>query len=102
MIKKLLATLALLHAAISFAAVDVNKASTAELEGIKGIGPSTSAQIVEERQKSAFKDWGDFIQRIKGVGEKNAARFSEAGLTVNGATFGGATDKPVPAAAKKP
>ena len=39
MFKKLFAALAALLAAAAFAAVDVNKATQAELESIKGIGP---------------------------------------------------------------
>src|SRR4051794_14706726 len=96
MLKKLLAALLSLLAAAAFAAVDVNKATQAELESVKGIGPSISAKILDERKKSPFKDWNDMIERVKGVGEHNAARFSSDGLTVNGAAFAGA-----PAAAKQ-
>lgn len=39
MLKKILAIVAMLYAAAAFAAVDVNKATAAELDGIKGIGP---------------------------------------------------------------
>ena len=88
--KKLLAVVAMLYAAAAFAAVDVNKATAAELDGIKGIGPSISAKIVDERKKGNFKDWNDFIERVKGVGEGNAAKFSTEGMTVNGAGFKGA------------
>lgn len=87
MLKKLFAIAALMYAALAFAAVDVNKASSADLDGIKGIGPSVSARILDARKKGEFKDWSDLIERVKGVGEKNAARFSEAGLTVGGAPF---------------
>lgn len=87
MLKKILAVVAMLYAAACFAAVDVNKASAAELDGIKGIGPAMSAKILDERKKSNFKDWNDFIVRVKGVGEGNAAKFSKEGLTVNGAAF---------------
>ena len=52
---------ALLLAAAAHAAVDVNRASQAELEAVKGIGPSLSTRIVSERNKSEFKDWGDFM-----------------------------------------
>ena len=69
----------------AFAQVDVNKADAAALDGIKGIGPSMSKTILEERSKSGpFKDWGDFQKRIKGMGDKRAAKLSEAGLQVNG------------------
>lgn len=69
------------------AAVDVNQASEAELDGIRGIGPPTSRLIIAEREKSEFSDWGDFMARIKGAGPKNAARFSADGLTVAGLPY---------------
>ena len=49
MFKQIIIALGALVAATGFAAVDVNKASLAELESIKGIGPTTSAQILGER-----------------------------------------------------
>ena len=60
MFKKILAATALLFAVASFAAVDVNKGTAADLDGIKG------------------------------VKEKKAAKLSADGLTVNGQAFGGA------------
>ena len=78
---------ALLLAVAAHAAVDVNRASQAELEAVKGIGPSLSTRIVSERNKTEFKDWSDFKDRVKGVGDRNAAKFSEAGLTVHGKTY---------------
>ena len=87
MIKKILAVVAMLYAAVAFAAVDVNKATAAELDGIKGIGPGISAKILDERKKGNFKDWNDFIERVKGVGETNAAKFSAEGMTVGTATY---------------
>lgn len=91
MFKKLLALFAALSIFAAFAAVDVNKASEAELDGVKGIGPVTSRQIVTERKKGEFKSWDDFIARVKGVGDKSAAKFSAEGLTVGGASFNGST-----------
>ena len=87
MLKKILAVLAMLYAFSAFAAVDVNKATAAELDAIKGIGPSISSKIIDERKKGAYKDWNDFIVRVKGVGEGNAAKFSAEGLTVNGGAY---------------
>jgi competence protein ComEA len=87
MLKKLLLTLATLVVTMgfAFAQVDVNKADQAALDGIKGIGPKMSKTILDERKKGGdFKDWADLEDRVKGVGEKNAVRLSEAGLTVNG------------------
>ena len=86
-----LAGLALsLATAAAFAAVDVNKASQAELESIKGVGPAMSTRILDERKKGGFKDWNDFVTRVHGVGNGNATKFSAEGLTVNGAAFDGA------------
>lgn len=107
MFKKMLAIVAMLFAAASFAAVDVNKATAAELDAIKGIGPGISGKILDERKKGNFKDWNDFIERVKGVGDGNAAKFSAEGLTVGGAAFKGVAapaakkdDKPAAAAGK--
>lgn len=78
---------ALLLSAAAIAAIDVNKASQAELETIKGIGTASSARILDERSKAPFKDWTDLIDRVRGIGMGNAARFSTEGLTVNGTAF---------------
>lgn len=102
MLKKILALTAMLYAAASFAAVDVNKASVADLDGIKGIGPAMSGKILDERKKGNFKDWNDFIARVKGVGEGNAAKFSKEGLTVNGAAFKEASAAPTAKKDDKP
>lgn len=90
MFKKLLAFFAAMSLVAAFAAVDVNKASEADLDGIKGIGPVTSKLILSERKKGEFKNWEDFVTRVKGVGDKNAAKFSAEGLTVGGAAYTGA------------
>jgi competence protein ComEA len=94
MLKKLFVLFALFYAALSFAAVDVNKATAAELDGIKGIGPGISGKILDERKKGTFKDWNDFITRVNGVGETNAAKFSAEGMTVNGQGFKGVAAAP--------
>lgn len=99
MFKKFLASVLALFAAAAFAAVDANKATQAELESVKGIGPAIAGKILDERKKGNFKDWNDLVTRVQGVGDGNAAKFSEAGLTVGGASFKGAA--PAPAAAAK-
>lgn len=90
MLKKLLAFCALLFACAAFAAVDVNQASEADLDGINGIGPGLSQRIIAEREKGEFKDWADFIERVKGIGDKTATKFSASGLTVQGKRFNAA------------
>lgn len=100
-IKRLLAALFALHLTAAFAAVDVNKADQAALESVKGIGPSLSGKLLDERKKGAFKDWPDLIDRVGGVGPGNAARFSTAGLTVNGAAYAAAPKAEKPTAPPK-
>ena len=91
MLKKLVAVLLMLIATVAMAAVDVNKATDAELDSIKGIGPITSKLITAERKKGEFKSWQDFIDRVKGIGDDRAAKLSAEGLTVNGTAFKAAT-----------
>lgn len=97
MLKKILAATAMLIATVSFAAVDANKGTAAELDGLKGVGPSLSKRIIDARQQSAFKDWPDFMTRVKGVKEKKATKLSGEGLVVNGESYKGGG---APAAAK--
>ena len=93
MMKKLLLAIATMVATMgfAFAQVDVNKADQAALDGVKGIGPAKSKMILEERSKGGqFKDWADFEKRVKGIGAKNSAKLSQAGLQVNGQSKAGA------------
>ncbi|TFW34477.1 ComEA family DNA-binding protein [Massilia horti] len=93
MIKKLMLAVAALVASmgLAFAQVDVNKGDAAALDAVKGVGPAMSKQIIDERTKNGdFKDWADFQKRVKGVGEKRAAKLSQAGLQVNGKAKEGA------------
>lgn len=87
MFRHLIATAIAAFALNAFAAVDVNQASQAELESVKGIGPGLSSKIVNARKTSSFKDWPDFVERVSGIGPGNANRFSQAGLTVGGKTW---------------
>lgn len=69
------------------AAVEVNHAPAHDLITIKGIGPATSDKIVQARLSAPFRDWTDFIQRVKGVGPAKATQMSAQGLRVNGQPF---------------
>lgn len=87
MLKKLLLAMGALVATMGFALaqVDVNQADQAALDGVKGIGPAVSKTIIDERKKGGdFKDWSDFEKRVKGIGDKNSSKLSQAGLAVNG------------------
>lgn len=97
MIRNLIAIVMAVFALNAYAAVEVNRASQAELETVKGIGPGLSAKILKAREAGAFKNWADMVERVGGIGAGNAAKFSQAGLTVGGAGFDAAS---VPASAK--
>lgn len=98
MFRHLIATAFAAFALNAFAAVDVNQASQAELESVKGIGPGLSSKIVNARKTSSFKDWPDFVERVSGIGPGNANRFSQAGLTVAGKTYVASASDAKPAA----
>jgi competence protein ComEA len=87
MFRTLFVVLAAAFALNAFAAVDVNRASQAELETVKGIGPGLSTKILKARETGAFRDWNDMVERVGGIGHGNASRFSQAGLTVGGAAY---------------
>jgi competence protein ComEA len=56
------------------AAIDLNSASVADLEGLPGIGRRTAERIVEHRQKNgAFKKIEE-LMNVKGIGEKSFLR----------------------------
>ena len=94
MIRHLIATLIAVFALNAFAAIDANQASRADLETVKGIGPGLSARIIEARKAGAFKGWGDFVERVSGIGTGNATRLSQAGLTVAGTPYDNSASAP--------
>ena len=55
MLKKLFFCVAFFFAAAAFAAVDVNQATEADLDGINGIGPGLSQRILAERERASSK-----------------------------------------------
>jgi competence protein ComEA len=88
MFKKIAAAFAaVLFAVSSWAAVEANKGTAAELDSLKGVGPAMSKRIVDARAQGEFKDWSDFMNRVKGVKDKTAAKLSNEGLTINGQAF---------------
>jgi len=101
MLKIFLSLIAMLYAAVCLAATDVNKANAADLDSIKGIGPALSGKILDERKKGNFKDWNDLLARVKGMGQKNAAKFSAQGLTVNETGYKDDATTPATDSAKK-
>jgi|GEM_PF-1833215 len=79
---------ALLAIALSSAALagapapakNVNTATAAELQTVKGVGEKTAAKIIAEREKNGpFASLSDMQTRVRGVGEKTVARFEADG-----------------------
>ena len=68
-------------------ALEINLASEAELDSVRGMGPAMSRAILAERQVKPFSDWADLMQRVKGIRSASAERFAAQGLTVNGQTW---------------
>ena len=64
-------------------AVDVNQASAAQLETLRGIGPRTAEIIVRERERGGqFESIEDLSERVRGIGQKKAQALQAAGMTV--------------------
>ncbi len=66
------------------AVINVNIATPAELETIRGVGPATAQRIVQERERAGpFISFQDFAERIRGIGPKRAAAMRAAGVGVS-------------------
>jgi len=87
LVRRSLFALVLVLFACVVAATEINQANEAELDSVKGLGPSTTARILEARTQALFSDWADLMRRVKGIKPKLAAKLSEAGLRVNGQAF---------------
>ncbi len=73
---------------LAFAAVDLNSADEATLDGIKGIGPVKAKAIADERKKNGpFKSLDDVQARVKGIGPATVAGWKKDGS----ASVGGGT-----------
>ena len=81
------ATAMTLLTGLSWAQLDLNKATEIELDGLKGLGPKLTRQVMDERQKTPFKDWPDAMRRIQGIGPQKAANLSAQGVRVQGQPF---------------
>ena len=73
-----------LHGLVPEATLEVNQASEAELDGLRGIGPPFTRRLLAARARQGFKDWHDLMQRVSGMGPRIAQRLSDQGLRVNG------------------
>jgi competence protein ComEA len=63
----------------AFAQLEINRASQAELETLRGVGPQLSARILQAREDRPFNDWEDLRRRVAGFGPAQSARLSREG-----------------------
>ena len=56
---------------VAFAAVNLNTASQAELESLKGVGPAKAKSIIEYREQNGAFQSVDDLKKVKGFGEKS-------------------------------
>lgn len=70
---------------VAVAAVNINTATEAELDAVKGIGPGKARAIVEHRDKNGpFKSVDD-LAKVKGFGQKSVDKL-RVELTTGGST----------------
>ena len=65
-------------------ALEINQATVAELDSLRGMGPALSAKVLQARAQKPFESWRDVMKRVSGFGPAKAQQFSDQGLTVNG------------------
>lgn len=63
--------------AASSGKININKASTTELQQLPGIGPSTAEKIMEYRRQNGTFHKVEDLKNISGIGEKTFARLRE-------------------------
>ena len=69
-------------------ALEINHATEAELDGLRGLGPAFTRRILSERDIRPFTDWPDLMRRVSGMGRLTAQKLSAQGLTVNAQDLG--------------
>lgn len=64
--------------------LEVNTAQERDLDGLRGLGPSTTRKIMAARAQQPFADWADLMRRVPGLGPRSARQLSAQGLRVQG------------------
>lgn len=64
-------------------AVDVNHANSAQLQGVRGVGPRMAQTIIDERDRAGrFESLEDLSDRVRGIGRKRLQSLRAAGLRI--------------------
>lgn len=85
--RRVLGLLCALCAVNTAHALELNQASEAELDSLRGMGPALNRVVRQAREQQPFASWADFQARVAGVGAAKARAFSGQGLTVNGRSY---------------
>lgn len=65
-------------AAPAWAALDINRATQAELEALPGVGPAKARAIIKYREKHGpFRNLNDVVN-VKGMSRESVSRLGEA------------------------
>ncbi|MER1966323.1 DUF655 domain-containing protein [Castellaniella sp. GW247-6E4] len=65
-------------------ALDLNTATLAQLQGIRGIGPKTAQTIHHERERGGrYTSFEDLSDRVRGIGPRRADALRAAGLSID-------------------
>ena len=85
--KKLLLILVTLFAfsGLANAAVNINSATQAQLETLKGVGPAKAKEIIEYRKKNGPFKTVDDLEKVKGIGPGILKKIHDD-ITVSGTT----------------
>lgn len=82
----------------AFAAVNLNTATQAELESLKGVGPAKAKSIIEYREQNGAFQSVDDLKKVKGFGDKTIENLKNDLQVDNNAQKGqGATETDLPA-----
>jgi competence protein ComEA len=62
--------------------MDLNQATRAEIEAVRGVGVELTDRLLAAREQGPFQDWGEARKRVKGLGKRALMGFAEAGFHI--------------------
>ncbi len=79
-----LASTPVVSAVTVIAAHDLNQATRAEIEAVRGVGVELTERLLQARAQGHFRDWAELRSRVKGVSRRALQGFAEAGFQIQG------------------
>jgi len=70
--------------ALAGATQDLNQATRAEIEAVRGVGVELTERLLQARAQGHFVDWADLRRRVKGLSRRAMEGFAEAGFRIRG------------------